>query len=226
MQELTFRPADLADIEAIVRFELDIEKALPHRDMFATDGPEFYRDIVQGGGSILLAEDEEGELRGVHVIRYPSVDDEENLGRTLGLAAPDLARVRHLESVFVDPRCRGQKLALRLLQKNILLTEGSGKDILLATVWPGNVASLSHLLSNGYTIRAFARKYGGKPRFVLRGPTGEAFEEASAEHVDAMDLARHAELLSSGHVGTGLLRDDDAPSSFRIVFRRLAGQKA
>lgn len=205
MRKFTLRSAEPSDIEALVELEKAVEAALPSRDMFAIDDADFYLPIVSGAGHILLAFDDEQELAGVSVIRYPSCDDAENLGLEAGLSGTDLQRVRHAESIFIRPDCAGHGLAGRLLRENLLLTEGSGRDLIFATIWPHNIPSLKLHLACGFHIRAFALKYGGKPRFILmRSPSAPLFTE-EAHYASAGDFETHKSLLSRGMAGTGCL---------------------
>ena len=218
MMPFTIRPATLEDIPALVALEEDVEKSLPSRDMFAIDGPEFYKPILAGAGHILLAFDKEARLAGVNVLRYPTVDDSENLGLNVGLAPSELARVRHMESIFLRPDCQGYGLAYTLQQEAMRLWNKDGKDISLATVWPCNVASLTLFFRLGFTVRAFAYKYGGKPRFILMHTPEELELEESVTYTPATDFEEHCRLLALGMVGTSVKRVGD---SILIAFQRI-----
>lgn len=217
MSEMRFRPAVSSDIDALVALEEAVERALPHRDMFATDGHDFYMPIVAGAGHILLAEDREGRLAGVSVIRFPSVDEEENLGRELSLPENHLSCVRHLESVFVRPDCQGRKLAERLIRENMRLTEASGRTISCATVWPLNIPSLRLHLELGLFVRAFAFKYGGKPRFVLASE-GSAVAFGPAVSIPAQDVDAQRAMLTQGCWGTAVCRN--GAEGFLVEYRK------
>lgn len=218
MPDMRFRSATLDDIDALVSLEKAVERALPHRDMFAIDGRDFYLPIVAGAGHILLAEDGAGLLAGVSVICYPADDDEEHLGLELAMTPEQRARVRHLESVFVRPDCQGRKLAQRLIRENVRRTEGSGRIISCATVWPFNIPSLRLHMELGLSIRAFALKYGGKPRFIL---SDERHCAAHGEPVfiDHRDVDRQKALLAQGYAGTALHRSADC--GFTVEYRPL-----
>jgi len=207
MHKWLFRSATSADIGELVRLEEEIERALPSREMFAIDGPEFYEPIIAGAGHILLACDA-GGIAGVSVIRFPEADDPENLGHCVSLPFPYLTNVRHLESVFLRSDCRGTRLAETVIRMNLDHTSASGRNISMATVWPMNIPSLRLHLGLGMHIRAYALKYGGKPRFILmdEGKTLSLGERFLSVPVD--DLAAHARLLGSGMTGTNLIRKD------------------
>lgn len=218
MKTFTFRPARLEDIPALVALEEEVEKCLPSRDMFAIDGPEFYTPILAGAGHILLAFDNTGLLAGVNVLRYPAVDDSENLGHNIGLAPSELARVRHMESIFLRPDCQGYGLAYTLQKEAMRLWNGDGKDISLATVWPCNVPSLTLFFRLGFSVRAFAYKYGGKPRFILMQTSESLPLDKSVTYALATDFDEHCRLLALGMVGTCIKREGE---SILIGFQRI-----
>ncbi|MGN1038715.1 MAG: GNAT family N-acetyltransferase, partial [Mailhella sp.] len=203
MNEFLFRSAAWNDLDELVHLELSVEQALPHRDMFAIDNRSFYEPIVQGSGNILLAIDTSGSIAGASVIRYPSSDDPENLGRNIALPEEMLSCVRHLESVFIHPEHQGKRLAEQLIQRNMELTEAAGKLFSLATVWPGNIASLKLHLRLGLSVRSYALKYGGKPRFILvDGPFTQRSERKI--FIPATDLQMQRKLLAAGMSGTAI----------------------
>lgn len=219
MNDFFLRSAGPEDLDELVRLEREVEQQLPDRNMFATDDKEFYEPIVRGNGHILLAFDEESHLAGVSVIRFPAADDPENLGHTLSLPEKQLLCVRHLESVFVRPDIRGKHLAERLVRENMKRTDRSGRTLSMATVWPGNAASLKLHLNLGLHIRAFALKYGGRPRFILVSE-GIPSLNAAPVFVHAMDMNNHRMLLSSGFIGVGLRREPTG-STFSVEYRPL-----
>ena len=219
MTDLLLRSARPEDLDELVLLEKNVERTLPSREMFATDEKEFYEPVIRGQGHILLAVDEEGRLAGASVIRFPDPDDPDNLGRELSLSRPDLLKVRHLESVFVRPDMQGKKLAERLVRENMRLTASSGRTLSFATVWPGNAASLKLHLRLGLLIRAFAFKYGGRPRFILMSG-GKTSPDAAPVFAEAMSLERHRALLAAGMAGTAV---HPAPEdgSFLVEYRPL-----
>ncbi|MBO4318142.1 MAG: hypothetical protein J5855_07700 [Mailhella sp.] len=202
--DFTFRLAEKSDIDSVILLGREVEQKLPVRGMFQTDERSFYEPVLQGGGSILLAHDEQGGLAGVSVILFPEADDVENLGFDLCLDRQSRAKVRQLDTVFIRADCRGKALAGKLVQKNLGLTVRKDKPYSLATVWPGNVPSLRILFSLGLTLRAFAYKYGGKPRFIaMGGDVLPVFESGQAE-VPAMEFDTVKNYFRLGWLGTGL----------------------
>ena len=121
----------------------------------------------------------------------------------MSLPENSLADVRHLESVFIRPDIRGKGLAERLIRENMRLTEHCGRTISMATVWPGNAASLRLHVRLGLYLRGFALKYGGKPRYILMSG-GTPAKDADPELADALDTARNCALLKAGLAGTAV----------------------
>ena len=223
-KDFTFRSATLSDLEELVALEKAVEAALPSREMFAIDDAEFYEPIVAGAGHILLAFDDCQTLAGVSVIRSPAADDAENLGLSVGLCGGDLLRVRHAESIFIRPDCGGHGLAGRLLRENLRITEASGRDLTFATIWPHNIASLKLHLACGFHIRAFALKYGGKPRFILMDAPGEMLFSEETHYAAAGDFEEHKKLLACGMAGTGCRITPEGETL--IEYRRILGTDA
>lgn len=203
MNDFLLRSAGMEDLDDLVLLEKSVECALPNRDMFVTDEREFYEPVIRGRGHILLALDSRNHLAGASVIRFPDPDEEENLGHDLSLSSRQLSKVRHLESVFIRPDVQGKNLAERLIRENMRLTGQSGRTLSLATVWPGNAASLKLHLRLGLLIRAFAIKYGGRPRFILMSGCVPDVH-AVPLFAESMDFDRHRELLKAGLAGTSV----------------------
>ncbi len=201
----SFRQAMESDLDSVIRLSREVELKLPVRGMFQADDRTFYEPLLRGGGNILLAHDAHGGLAGVSVILYPDADDAENLGRDLCLDRQARGMVRQLDTVFIRPDCRGKALAGRLVQKNLGMTAREDKPYSLATVWPGNVPSLRILFSLGLTMRAFAYKYGGKPRFIATG--GDDLPDLGSGRVEVpvMDFGMARDHFRLGWIGTGLV---------------------
>ena len=197
----SLQSATLEDLDELIQLEKYVEQCLPSRDIFATDERPFYETILRGQGHILTARDTHGAMAGASIIRFPSPDDPEHLGHSLGLSRSEMLQVRHLESIFIRPDCQGRKLADMLLRENMRLTEDSGRNLSMATVWPGNIASLKLHMHHGLFICAFALKYGGKPRFILAGGPQPPQLEKHAEAIPITDLGSQQKKLAQGYLG-------------------------
>lgn len=206
------RLATMDDLDSILALQNSVAQGLPY-DMFATDGPDFYAAILNGGGQIMLAEEEgqPGTLAGASVIRFPCPDEEENLARNAGLTEDCHARARHLESVFISKSYQGARLAEHLIRAN-LRADSSGRTLSLATVWPLNLPSLRLHLGLGLYVHSFALKYGGRPRFILTsGPGLPDFATEAVRIPLTENFEPHQQMLACGMAGTALIRGDSGP---------------
>ena len=206
------RLATMDDLDSIVALQNSVAQGLPY-DMFATDGPDFYAAILNGGGQIMLAEEKghAGALAGTSVIRFPSPDEEENLARDAGLTEDCHARARHLESVFISKSYQGVRLAEHLIRAN-MQADRSGRTLSLATVWPLNLPSLRLHLGLGLYVHSFALKYGGRPRFILTsGPSQPDFAAEAVCLPLRENFDPHQKMLARGMVGTALIHGNSGP---------------
>jgi len=159
------RLARAADAPAIHRVMTAAFEAVSDRGLFFADDEVFIRQHLADRGFILVALRAD-EIVGFIIARLPGLD-EDNLGRELGLAEPELAKVAHLESVAVLPSYQGEGLGCLLMAR---AEERLIKDRftwLMATVAPGNLPSLHNFQALGYRIMATKLKYGGLPRHIL-----------------------------------------------------------
>ena len=206
------RLATMADLDSIVALQNNVAQGLPY-DMFATDGPDFYAAILNGGGQIMLAEEDghAGTLAGASVIRFPSPDEEENLARDAGLEKECHAKARHLESVFINKRHQGVRLAEHLIRAN-MRADSPGRTLSLATVWPLNLPSLRLHLGLGLYVHSFALKYGGRPRFILSSGPSQPDFAAEAVYIPLTEnFEPHQKMLAQGMAGTTLIRGATGP---------------
>ena len=203
MNDFLIRSAGPDDLDELVHLEKAVEQRLPSRDMFATDDREFYEPIIEAQVIFFLpltAKTNSPE-RASYAFPLPTIRKISAV-RCL-FPKTSLADVRHLESVFIRPDIRGKGLAERLIRENMRLTEHCGRTISMATVWPGNAASLRLHVRLGLYLRGFALKYGGKPRYILMSG-GTPAKDADPELADALDTARNCALLKAGLAGTAV----------------------
>lgn len=139
--------------------------ALPDPEYFVEDTPETIAERLAQGGFALLARHDDA-IAGFLLVDLPG-KAERNLGRDLGWAEEELTKSAHIDIVCVRPAYRGHGLQKRLVAEGEKELPRRGIVHSLATVHPGNAASLSSMLALGYRIGATREKYGGVLRHVL-----------------------------------------------------------
>lgn len=154
-QPFSMRILTADDVPALMALRNDVLGSLPHPDMYVRESneAEFVRahiGAVYGRG--------EGETIGVFdghrlaaygMLGLPSEHDTANLGRLLGYAGSQLARVAHLASCMVALPYRGSHLQRSLLVARMQLAYAHGREVCIAMVSPRNHASRVNLMREG-----------------------------------------------------------------------------
>ena len=161
-----------------------VHHCMPDQSLFWPDTLDFFQDTLARGGTLILAASDPADMERLHMdfedagaetplvagyflLRFPSAQDADNLGRDVGLASEELAFVAHLESVAVHPAFRGRGLASTMAQRLVEKARTAGKRHLLATVAPDNKASLAMLASLGLSVYDTKPKYAGLMRHIM-----------------------------------------------------------
>lgn len=165
---LTIRKGTLADAENYTALLRYVRSLMEHKEWFYLDKSE---DVITWLGNgvmeLWLAEDRDGRLAGGFNILHPKLEDY-NYGYDLGFTREELLRVIHMDTAVVHPDFRGRKLQRRLMQAiEEDLFRRYPDCILLTTVHPENLYSLSNVTGLGYTPVLRLAKYGSE-RFILR----------------------------------------------------------
>jgi hypothetical protein len=134
----------------------------------------------------------------------------------LGLASTTVSHMAELLHVGADARqrfaildgvasleeWRGLGLHRASIQHRVEAARSCGRNLIGATVAPGNGASLRGLLDCGFTVRGFAELYGGLPRLLMLRDLAQpvdAWEEYAT--VALSDQAGHCQALDQGWQG-------------------------
>lgn len=148
-------------------------QALAHKELFICDDLEYVKDILAGHGFGVVACDENGNIIGNLLVKYPGISDE-NLGYDvfvkkcdLSLTLDNLNRVLHIDSASVLPAHRGHGLECRMIAYAETLVDTSKYCYSFATVAPENMASRKSLEKNGYQVMVTKEKYAGIVRCVM-----------------------------------------------------------
>ncbi len=167
--EFIFNRATKEDTGALAQLMDEVRAALEHPEWFALyDFEEYIQDILDTDkGRVWKAVDPDTrQIAAMYTVVYPGTDPD-NLGRDIGLSAPELLRVAHMDAVVVHPLYRGYGLQ----QKLTMLVEqevcAEGFRYLMCTVHPDNVYSRINMEKCGYRVVKEALKYGGLPRLIF-----------------------------------------------------------
>ncbi|MCR5703770.1 MAG: GNAT family N-acetyltransferase [Eubacterium sp.] len=161
---ITFELAKERDVFAIDTVMRTVERALENPSFFVGDDLEFIKKHIKDEGRTILAKDQ-GKVVAFLILRFPK-QNEDNLGRDIGITKEELLRVVHMESVGVLPEYRGKGLQEKLLAhaEELLLDEDF--CYYMATVAPGNIPSQKNFEKKGYECVLMKEKYGSLLRRI------------------------------------------------------------
>ena len=166
MEKFLIRRATIQDVEQICRIMQETEEALEDKSLFVCDAPEYVKEHVEDNGFIVIACMEDGDAAGSFLVRFPK-EEEDNLGRDIGLSHEEQMKVAHMESAVVLPKYRGHHLQGRMLEFAENCLDKESYHYLMATVSPQNPASKNTLLKAGYQEILTKEKSGGLVRNIL-----------------------------------------------------------
>lgn len=200
-----WRTLDLSDLAAVDDLHRRaIGAAGP--DVVKPEHPDFFAAILGGRGRMIgvFAADRliaYGVLQ--HVI--PADDDP----RPLVGAGAAVQRVK-LAGASVAPDQRGSGLQRALISARVRLAHENYTQplILYATSAPGNTASWSNLLAEGFHIRGIKLYYGGYPRYVMVNQR-DVVDWGAQTELDPGDIDAQARLLERGWRGIAARRAKD-----------------
>jgi len=188
----------------------DILATLTRKDWYFPLTPAEIGNILAGKAGQAVGAFVGDQLVGFGAVYYPK-DHGDNLGRDVGLPAPELKQVVHLEACFVHPAYRGNGLQTKMGKLLIeeVLAEGEYRH-LLATVMPANIPSITDKFTQQMKIVALKQKYNNSWRYIfyrdLRNPAlcpEKHWTEGELIPVSSLDLRRQLVLLAQGYQGAG-----------------------
>lgn len=162
---LKLRLADSSDVAEIYNMMKTVYDGLENKELFVCDDMEFVKLHIQEKGFIVVACEENGDMAGCFIFRYPGLD-EDNLGRDIGLEDSCLTKVVHMESAAVMPKFRGLRLQYKMLKFGEDCIDKEKYRYFLATVSPDNPASAKTLEKAGFENIITKKKYGGLLRMI------------------------------------------------------------
>ncbi|KIL51242.1 hypothetical protein KP77_07540 [Jeotgalibacillus alimentarius] len=164
---------------------------------------------VSGEGGILLGVYAEDKLIAVRALLFPG-DDEENLGRDLGLSYDEQMRVVHQEISLVDPDYRGnglQQVMAKVIMQELKFTH-TYFEHLCCTVSPTNIPSMRDKFKQEMIVVDVKVKYGNMPRYIFYKPLKQKLfiDKDSYIFVRTDKAKRQKDFLAAGYVGVGISR--------------------
>ncbi len=209
---VSLRQEEVAEIEGLQRLAYG---TLVDRDLFKPAPPGFFESVIGGRGSV-LGRRLNGRLIafGTLLTGLKSGDGARSL---LGLGAE--APLAMMQGVVVDPTFRGHRLHRRLLRRRLSLLRPAETWHVYASAAPGNTASWSNMLAEGYQVADVGVMYGRLLRYTLHRPpqpNRAAATDPDLVWADPLDEGCQRDLISRGARGVALrLRGDRAQIGYR-----------
>lgn len=165
MNRFTFRIAVADDTDNVYNLMQNVYNNLENKSLFVCDDYSFVYDHIFKSGFIVIACDSMNNAAGCLIVRYPQNDDD-NLGKDIGLSDSEKLLVAHMESAVVLPEYRGNNLQFKMMkyaEKNI---DTRKYKYILSTVSPDNKYSRANLIKSGYRFVINKLKYNGLSRDI------------------------------------------------------------
>lgn len=160
-----FRRCTAEDLAAIFALQERVVGALPTPELFARTTEAELAESLELDFCLGAYADDRLAMVSIMVTNRISP---RNLGICLGYEEARLLQTVTYDTTFVDPAFRGyglQRLSFRFKDAEAAVL---GAREALATVAPGNDASLRNLLANGFAEADRQSLYGGLDRMILR----------------------------------------------------------
>lgn len=165
---MTIRLASRKDIDEIMYIMESVKEGIENKEWFVEDDRNYVLEHLEDReqGTVLKAVADE-RIVGFLIIHVPG-DSKDNLGNQLHFEKKQLNEVLHMESMIVIPEARGAGIQRKLLLEAERMIPRDNDKYILATVHPDNVYSRRNFRQMGYEEAAFAKKYGGLPRIIMK----------------------------------------------------------
>lgn len=205
---ITMRPIGTDRLPEILRLQDEVVEALEDKARLQPLTEDEFLFLLEGNGDMI------GVFNGEEMIAWRAMlipdNDQEGLGRDVGVPEEEIGKVIYQEISAVSPRFRGnglQKMMASVLMERV---DRSRYRYVCATVMPGNIPSLKDKFSQGLEVAALKDKYGGKLRYVFVKDLEETERSRTESRQAPMDdISGQQALLADGWRGTGLIRTEE-----------------
>ena len=207
---------DKTYLQEVIDLEQFVLDKLIDKDLFAPAPTGSYEKILTNRG-ILIGVFVNDKLIGMSSV-YFSNDDDDNIGKDVGLENEEIYKVVYLCNAVIHPDFRGQGLINKLFNYLIDEVKSKGKwRYILATASPKNYASIKNILSAGLKIIKVKVKFGGYVRFVFYNDIEKPISISTLSEIEVLnsDLEKQKELLEKGYVGFSQKKTQEG---IKIVF--------
>lgn len=189
-------------LDMLMELQQKVYDEIDDEEVFQLTTKEEFQIRAQEKGRILgvFVED---RLAAFLALYFPGKDDEENLGRDIGLSGEELDKVAYFESLAVDSAFRGNNLQQKMQQEAYDLVAEIGYTHLMATVSHKNYYSLKNMMAFRFKVAALKEKYGGKLRYIThRNIRNECVIDFNQnEVIPNIEVNRQQELLQLNYMG-------------------------
>ncbi len=175
--EADFAPLGLSSLDAIEALHRLSLSTFTDQGLVKPEKRSFFEAILQRRGCILGFQ-HEGRLLAYGVLMH-ELPDGDTTHQLLGLA-PKTPLLK-LAGAAVDPAWRGKGLQRSAIRARLARLRASQVRYGFATAAPGNVASWSNLLSEGFRVVSLVYAYGTLLRYLLVWEDGRAARPAALE---------------------------------------------
>ncbi len=194
---VSLRLDEVPEIEALQRLTYG---TLVDRDLFKPAPPGFFESVIGKRGTV-LGRRLDGQLIAFGTL-LTGLDTKDRARERLGL--DEAVPLAMMQGVVVHPDFRGHHLHRRLLRHRLALLRPPGVWHLYATAAPGNTASWSNMLAEGYEVADISVMYGRLLRYTLYRPPvprPASPEDRDLVWVDPLDQEVQTALLHAGARG-------------------------
>lgn len=198
--QYTIRVLEFSDMD-IIKLCLNQIVTEFKKDLFVAPTVEYIKKIILGYGfSIGIFFN--SSIVGMASIVYPKLG-KNNLGHYLNFNNDELLSVVQLEHIFINPSYRGHGLAKYLIDF-LLTTLVSRHTVLLSTISPQNISSLSFAFKIHQHIIAYSKVYGVDRYIMCRDFSRcTSNSESTSIKISIYDLIGVNKMLNDGYIGVG-----------------------
>lgn len=196
-----------------------VTSGLHNKELYFPLSPAELKNILSKQGGLGIGAFVRGNLVGFRSLYFPGYR-EDNLGKDIGLADPEILQVAHLEASFVHPNFQGNSLQKKLTGIVISrLVQLNRFRYLMATVMPANYPSLLDKFAHGLTIIDLKEKYDIGWRYIFYKDLAARTEFADQQAVSVAtdDITKQVALLKGGYHGISY---EKSPAGIMVLYKK------